>query len=112
MQFLQQETYLNSLTDDHDANTYFADLPSTYERRNPYIFTSNENNPLKIVDLLNAYDGIIPKSVESFYIEGSKSKSIATRLKLMLIEGVLQRVAALTNRLAWTSKLPLPLRPC
>ncbi|GAA6062062.1 hypothetical protein JCM10212_003560 [Sporobolomyces blumeae] len=68
IQFLQQEAYLGSLTDKHDAQAYFADLPSTYKRRNPYIFVSPEQNPLKIVDLLDAYNGVMPSFVESFYI--------------------------------------------
>ncbi|KWU41782.1 hypothetical protein RHOSPDRAFT_22376 [Rhodotorula sp. JG-1b] len=50
-QFLSQEVYMRSLTDDADASTYFADLPQTHKRRNPFIFPSDESNPLKIVNL-------------------------------------------------------------
>ncbi|GAA6009058.1 hypothetical protein JCM11491_005730 [Sporobolomyces phaffii] len=75
LQFLQQQAYLGALTDEHDANNYFADLPSTYERRNPYIFASPETNPLKIVDLLHAHDGVMPEFVESFYIENIAPKA-------------------------------------
>ncbi|GAA5989455.1 hypothetical protein JCM10908_000480 [Rhodotorula pacifica] len=56
-QFLSQEVYMRSLTDDADAKTYFADLPQTHKRRNPYIFPSDESNPLKIVNLVEALKG-------------------------------------------------------
>ncbi|GAA5899753.1 Kre5p [Sporobolomyces salmoneus] len=74
LQFLQQQVYLGSLTDEHEADTYFADLPSTYSRRNPYIFSSADAKPLKIVDLIEAQTGILPKYVESFYIEGTSGR--------------------------------------
>ncbi|GAA5969938.1 hypothetical protein JCM3765_000374 [Sporobolomyces pararoseus] len=70
LQFLQQQVYLEDLTDEHQAENYFADLTSTYERRNPFIFSDSESNTIRMVDLLHAYDGVMPKFVESFYIEG------------------------------------------
>ncbi|GAA5943995.1 Kre5p [Sporobolomyces koalae] len=71
LQFLQQKVYFGELTDEHDANSYFGSLPSTYERRNEFIFTSAEAHPPKLVNLLDAYDGIMPDFVEKFYIDGS-----------------------------------------
>jgi hypothetical protein len=68
---------LEDLTDDHEAAYYFANLPTTYDRRNPYIFSSMETNAPKIVDLLHAYNGVMPKFVETFYIEGSESHSLS-----------------------------------
>jgi UDP-glucose:glycoprotein glucosyltransferase len=70
-QYLAQEVYLRSLTDDMDASSFFADLPTTYKRRNPFIFPSPETNPLKIVNLVDALDGVHRGWVHSFYIEGS-----------------------------------------
>ncbi|BGP24642.1 killer toxin resistant protein [Rhodotorula toruloides] len=70
-QYLAQEVYLRSLTDDIDASSFFADLPTTYKRRNPYIFPSPETNPLKIVNLVDALDGVHRGWVHSFYIEGT-----------------------------------------
>ncbi|BGP08072.1 killer toxin resistant protein [Rhodotorula toruloides] len=70
-QYLAQEVYLRSLTDDMDASSFFADLPTTYKRRNPYIFPSPETNPLKIVNLVEALDGVHRGWLHSFYIEGT-----------------------------------------
>ncbi|BGP32069.1 killer toxin resistant protein [Rhodotorula toruloides] len=70
-QYLVQEVYLRSLTDDMDASSFFADLPATYKRRNPYIFPSPETNPLKIVNLVEALDGVHRGWIHSFYIEGT-----------------------------------------
>ncbi|GAA5851194.1 hypothetical protein JCM8547_004161 [Rhodosporidiobolus lusitaniae] len=68
-QFLAQEAYANSLTDKHDASTYFADLPSTHKRRNSYIYPS-ETNPLRFVNLVEAFKGIDPVYVKNDYVEG------------------------------------------
>ncbi|BGP16173.1 hypothetical protein JCM10213_001389 [Rhodosporidiobolus nylandii] len=72
-QFLQQEAYSGGLTDDVDAKTYFADLPSTHKRRNRYMFPS-EGNPLRFVNLVEAFDGIDPRFVRSDYVEGATSQ--------------------------------------
>ncbi|GAA5860419.1 hypothetical protein JCM1840_000253 [Sporobolomyces johnsonii] len=69
-QFLQQEVYVGALTNDMDAKSFFADLPTTHRRRNPYIFPSAETNPLRIVNLVDAFKGVDPAVVKSFYIEG------------------------------------------
>ncbi|KAM0749302.1 hypothetical protein T439DRAFT_327029 [Meredithblackwellia eburnea MCA 4105] len=53
-QFLQQEVYLGNLEDSMDVNYYFYTLPTTYGRRNPYIFPVQETNPLRIVNLVDA----------------------------------------------------------
>lgn len=63
---------MGSLTDEHVAETYFADLPSTYERRNPFVFASADVSPLKVVNLLDAYDGVMPEFVDAFYIESGE----------------------------------------
>ncbi|GAA5885662.1 hypothetical protein JCM6882_007517 [Rhodosporidiobolus microsporus] len=73
-QFLQQEAYSGALTDKHDASQYFAELPSTHRRRNPFIFPSLETNPLKIVNLVEAFDGVDPRFVNNFYIEGAADR--------------------------------------
>ncbi|GAA5982339.1 hypothetical protein JCM5350_006149 [Sporobolomyces pararoseus] len=70
LQFLQQQVYLEDLTDEHQAENYFADLPSTYERRNPCIFSNTDTNTLRTVNLLQAYDGVMPRFVQSFYLQG------------------------------------------
>ncbi|KAG0659060.1 hypothetical protein C6P46_005356 [Rhodotorula mucilaginosa] len=67
-QFLSQEVYMRSLTDDTDASTYFADLPQTHKRRNPFIFPSDESNPLKIVNLVEALKGVTPSWLEHGFI--------------------------------------------
>ncbi|GAA5951905.1 hypothetical protein JCM21900_004180 [Sporobolomyces salmonicolor] len=69
-QFLQQEVYVGALTNDMDAKSFFADLPTTHKRRNPYIFPSAETNPLRIVNLVDAFKGVDPAVMESFYVEG------------------------------------------
>ncbi|GJN89390.1 hypothetical protein Rhopal_002370-T1 [Rhodotorula paludigena] len=73
-QYLQQEIYLHSLTDDMDAKAFFADLPTTHKRRNPYIFPSPESNPLKVVNLAEAYKGLPRGYTTSFYVEGESGK--------------------------------------
>ncbi|GAA6027206.1 hypothetical protein JCM8097_002483 [Rhodosporidiobolus ruineniae] len=74
IQFLQQEAYYNKLTDETDAKAYFADLPSTHKRRNPYIFPSLETNPLRFANLLDAYEGIDPAYVNRGWIQGVNGK--------------------------------------
>lgn len=71
-QFLAQEAYTGSLTEDVDVKYYFADLPSTHRRRNPWIYASEEK-PLQFVNMVDAYNGINPKFVNDFYGEGSAS---------------------------------------
>ncbi|BGP48159.1 killer toxin resistant protein [Rhodotorula kratochvilovae] len=70
-QYLQQETYLHSLTDDMDAKLFFANLPTTHKRRNPYIFAAPESNPLKIVNLAQAFEGVNRSYVHTFYVEAA-----------------------------------------
>ncbi|GAA5851766.1 hypothetical protein JCM9279_004400 [Rhodotorula babjevae] len=69
-QFLQQEFYLQSLTDSTDAKTFFVNLPTTHKRRNPFIFVS-DSNPLKVVNLAKAFDGVDRTFTHGFYIEGA-----------------------------------------
>lgn len=76
-QYLQQEIYLHSLADDMDAKAFFADLPTTHKRRNPYIFPSPESNPLKIVNLAEAYKGLPRGYTTSFYVEGGACPHVA-----------------------------------
>lgn len=75
VQFLQQMIYIDSLTDDHDANRYFYDLPTTHARRNPYIFPSPETNPLKIVNLVDAAKSVQGSILRSTFIEGGECAS-------------------------------------
>ncbi|GAA6015304.1 hypothetical protein JCM10207_008942 [Rhodosporidiobolus poonsookiae] len=77
IQFLSQEAYLNSLTNDVDAKFYFADLPTTHRRRNQWIFPS-ETSPLKFVNLMDAFDGINKPFVQNFYIEGTTGETNET----------------------------------
>lgn len=72
--------YLEDLTDEHQAENYFADLPSTYERRNPFIFSNTETNTLRTVNLWQAYDGVMPKFVQSFYLQGRELLSSCDRV--------------------------------
>ncbi|GAA5977891.1 hypothetical protein JCM11641_006101, partial [Rhodosporidiobolus odoratus] len=69
-QFLQQEVYLGKLDGKVDAKTYFADLPSTHKRRNPYIFPAVETNPLRFVNLVEAFEGIDEGFALEGYVEG------------------------------------------
>ncbi|GAA5830729.1 hypothetical protein JCM11251_001055 [Rhodosporidiobolus azoricus] len=73
-QFLQQEAYSGALTDEDDASTYFAELPSTHKRRNPYVFPSPETLPLKMVNLVDAFEGVDPKFVKHGYVEGAADR--------------------------------------
>jgi UDP-glucose:glycoprotein glucosyltransferase len=73
-QFLQQEIYLESITDNTDVDRFFYDLPTSHTRRNPYIFPSPEKNPLKIVNLVDAIEGVPASFLKSTYIEGSEWK--------------------------------------
>ena len=75
-QFLSQEVYMRSLTDDTDASTYFADLPQTHKRRNPFIFPSDESNPLKIVNLVEALKGATPSWLEHSFISARTSRRL------------------------------------
>jgi hypothetical protein len=69
-QLLQQAIYLNQ-AGPSNATTYFYDLPTTFKRRNPYIFPSTSSNPLKIVDLVDVFSVIDRDLAQSPFIEGS-----------------------------------------
>lgn len=73
-QFLAQEVYMHSLTDDDEVTTYFAELPRTHKRRNPHIVPSDDNHPLKIVNLLHALEGATTSWLEEGFFEGSESQ--------------------------------------
>lgn len=61
---------MRSLNDDNDAANFFADLPHTHDRRNPYIFPSVETNPLKVLNLVDALEGADPSWLFECFIAG------------------------------------------
>lgn len=81
VQYLQQVIYQDKLKNSQDVNRYFFNLPSTHARRNPYIFPSQETNPLKIVNLVDAAKSIGDTFVQHLFIEAGERLSCLLRLK-------------------------------
>jgi UDP-glucose:glycoprotein glucosyltransferase len=76
-QFLQQQIYLADLTAAKDSSTYFYDLPTTYKRRNRHIFPSPEENPLVVVNLVEALQGVDDVLAKDTFVGGGESRPAA-----------------------------------
>lgn len=67
--------YTDQLVSSMNVNTYFYDLPTTHERRNPFIFpgADGETNPLRIVNLVDAVEGLDQRVTKGLFVEGGES---------------------------------------
>ncbi|KDE08402.1 hypothetical protein MVLG_01438 [Microbotryum lychnidis-dioicae p1A1 Lamole] len=72
VQYEQQEVYFEKLTSETDVDNFFYDLPTTHKRRNRFVFTS-ETNPLKVVNLVEVFEGVEREFVEGTWIEAAPS---------------------------------------
>jgi UDP-glucose:glycoprotein glucosyltransferase len=63
------------ITEDEDVSTYFYDLPTTYKRRNEFIFPT-ETKPLQIVDLKESFRGLDSLLEEDKFVHPSFGKHI------------------------------------
>lgn len=68
-QLLQQAIYTNQIKQ-QTCSTYFYDLPTSYKRRNRFVFPSAPENPLKVVNWAETFDGVHADFARGPYIQG------------------------------------------